>query len=168
MLAPIAFGLILGGKKTKNYGFAIKWAFKWNPTFCFSMGLTQVALGNIIYPDEKQLGIGKAGADIVALIVFWFIYFILILFIENKWFINRHGVARKLNQNNQEVNQDFDDESNDVDILDSDVKEEEQRVANLSPDELEIRTYLLNKIYKDRRITKHAVRNVSFGVSFGE
>ena len=66
--------------------------------------------------------------------------------IENKWFKNRKGVARRMPRNN-------DQEFIDPDILDPDVKEEEQRVANLGPQELEIRTYLLNKIYRDRKIT---------------
>ena len=62
----------------------------------------------------------------------------------------------------------YDEENKMDDILDLDVQEEERRVMGMQPNQLEVRACLLNKIYKDRSILRHAVRNVTFGISFGE
>jgi len=51
---------------------------------------------------------------------------------------------------------------------DHDELEEEERVARCTSDEMEIRTHLLNKIYKSRTGNLHAVKNISFGINFGE
>lgn len=133
------------------------------------MGLTQVTLGNLLDNDQngdeyRHLKMSEAGSDILFMVLAFFIYFILIALIENKFFINRRGIA--VRHNNYEQLQDS--EAHPRPVLDSDVQDEENRIAASQPRELEVRTFLLNKVYHDRSIVKHAVRDVSFGINFGE
>ena len=171
MMAPAAFGF-LATDNLKVIGQILKWGLKFNPTFCFGLGLTQISLGSLIddsdNPDpNKNMEFSKAGSDIVFLVLQLIVYFLLIFLIENKFFINKRGHAVRMQHqlNNGIV---YDEESKQQDILDPDVQEEERRVMALDPSQLEVRTCLLNKVYKDRSIVRHAVRNVSFGISFGE
>lgn len=175
ILAPANLGFLVAGGGYRTTGKIILWAFKWNPSFCFSMGMIQVVLGGLIDGGDiteddpyKHMKLSEAGGDICFLIIDLFAYFILIMLIENKFFVNRRGVVVR-HGNYEEVKDDMElYGANGRDILDFDVQEEENRVANTSPDKLEVRAFMLNKFYKDRKITKHAVRDTSFGINFGE
>jgi ATP-binding cassette subfamily A (ABC1) protein 3 len=166
-MAPIVFGLMRGGKKLRIFGQILRWGLVWNPTFTFSNGLITILIGQIEDPDSStyhKFGITDAGGDLLFLFIQFFFYFIMILLIENKFFINKTG--RVVRNNEYQAVDDV--ELQGPYIQDIDVKEEEDRVANLSPQELEVRAYLLNKIYKEGGTKKHAVKDVSFGISFGE
>lgn len=171
VMAPIVFGL-LAAEPTRLAGQIIKWLFKWNPSFCFANGICEILLGSIQYRDESMwnhLNLGAAGGDLLFLALQFPFYFGLVVLIENKFFINRRGNAVRMAGGYQALNgMDEENRGDNLNILDQDVKEEETRVSSLVPQELEVRTYLLNKVYKDRNITKHAVKDVSFGIEFGE
>mmetsp|Transcript_20203 Transcript_20203/g.22546 ORF Transcript_20203/g.22546 Transcript_20203/m.22546 type:complete len:115 (-) Transcript_20203:355-699(-) len=108
-----------------------------------------------------------AGGDLfffgVQIIAYWFI----IILIENKFYINKVGRAIRMTAYNQ-FQGDNVNEINMAELQDPDVLEEEQRVATTTPQDQEIRTYLLNKVYKSGGNIRHAVKDVSFGIKFGE
>jgi hypothetical protein len=166
-MAPIVFGLSQGGKGLRILAQILRWASIWNPTFAFSNGLITILIGKIEDQDGndyRKFGLKDAGGELLFLFIQFFFYFLMIILIENRFFRNRLGRAqRMLGYQNLD-----DTENQGAFIQDQDVKEEEDRVANLSPQELEVRTYLLNKIYKEGGTQKHAVKDVSFGISFGE
>ena len=73
MMAPAAFGFLLADS-TKVVGQILKWALKFNPTFCFGMGLTQISLGSLLEdPDNtdpnKNMTFMKAGSDVVFMLL---------------------------------------------------------------------------------------------------
>ena len=91
----------------------------------------------------------------------------MIFLIENKCFINKTGTAVRMGGYHQLPSENIPG-INMEELEDPDVQQEEERVASLTPNDLEIRTFLLNKIYKTSGRTMHAVKDVSFGIEFGE
>jgi len=171
VMAIITFGF-MQSDKTKVVGNIFNWIFKWNPTFTFSNGLIVVLLGSINESDEgtyDHFGLNEAGGDLLFLVLQFGFYFFMILLIENKFFKNRRGEAVRMAGGFDHVDAHAPEQSlHGSMILDPDVQEEEERVARMGPDELEVRANLLNKIYHSNKEHKHAVKDVSFGISFGE
>mmetsp|Transcript_19094 Transcript_19094/g.21991 ORF Transcript_19094/g.21991 Transcript_19094/m.21991 type:complete len:511 (-) Transcript_19094:36-1568(-) len=137
------------------------------------MGLSQIVLGGLndnatVDDSSKHLGLDEAGGDILFLCLHVIVYFFIIFLIENKFFVNSRGRAVRMNHNQYNMVRNYDEENKEEYVLDQDVHEEENRVGALRPNQLEVRAYLLNKVYKDRNLTRHAVKNASFGISFGE
>jgi ATP-binding cassette subfamily A (ABC1) protein 3 len=168
-MAPIVFGFMQGGKGLRIVGHILRWAFVWNPTFTFSNGLITVLIGQISDPGASKYRLftfEKALGDLIFLCIQFFFYFIMVLLIENRFYVNRIGRAIRMMNYEQVPGMDMENPVNPA--VDQDVQEEENRVASLSPEELEVRTYLLNKVYHEGKTAKHAVKDVSFGISFGE
>ena len=168
-IAPIIFGFNEAGEPFKTIAAVIRWGLMWNPTLAFADGLTAILVEQIRNPNGDTyatFGIQDSGANLIAFGVQFVFFSVMILLIENKFYINKVGRAIRMSTEYLQI------QGNDIesvkDVPDQDVVQEEQRVSETTSKDLEVRTYLLNKIYKTGKTTKHAVKDISFGISFGE
>jgi len=165
-LAILVYGLSFTEGTYKLIAGIVRYGMSWNPTFVFSHGMVAISSTKVSSDSAwSKFTFQDAGGDLFFLVLEIFVFWGLIILIENKFYVNRVGRAVRMEEEN--VYQANNLEEN-VNLDDPDVKEEEQRVANLTPNDLEIRTYLLNKVYNGKEGEKHVVKNVSFGISFGE
>ena len=153
-MALIIFGLQFF-KSGEIYVKIIKWILRLQPGFAFWNGIVQLILKNMI-PLEYATGgelysLDKVGGDILFLCITPVLYLVLLYIIELNLFHWNYS----------------DNEIENLD-LDEDVVEEERKLDHSIASDYQVRVKNLRKTYYDRGIKKVAVKELSFGVQYGE
>lgn len=131
----------------------LKWVLRLQPGFAFCNGLVQLIMQDVIplLPDQHIFSLDLVGGDILFLCITPFLYFAILYLIESQlitW---------------NSTNNDYDQLDLDEDVLD-----EERRLDHSLASDYQVRVKNLRKVYKDRGIKKVAVKELSFGVQYGE
>jgi hypothetical protein len=104
-----------------------------------------------LMPGESIFSLDRVGGDILFLCLTPFLYFLILSMIESDFIT--------CGQKDQEIEGIEHDE---------DVLEEESRLDHSIPSDYQVRVKNLKKVYKDRGVKKVAVKELSFGVQYGE
>ena len=156
-------------------GNIIKWIVMPIPIFQLSMGylkmvtsslLSSLNGGNNEVPD--QFGMNVAGPYLIAMCISLPVYWILLLLREGRVLICFNRAARNVETNfyahNNEPRTTVSRFTGNINEVDQDVIEEENRVQNIDPKNTPVRMNKVQKIFGGVQ----AVKNVSFGLDFGE
>lgn len=103
-------------------------------------------------PGESILSLDRVGGDVLFLCTTPILYFLILSSIET----NVISCSQSKNQENEAIE------------LDEDVTEEENRLDHSSPLDYQVRVKNLRKVFKSRGTNKVAVKELSFGVQYGE
>ena len=149
---------------TKQVGKILFWVFKIIPSFCVCNGIASAsakeALDSADDTTYESLDMMILGGDLIFLAIHSVIWILVLVLIEFGAldFLKPKGI--KMPFLTGDANQD---------AVDDDVKNEEIRVAGLAKEDTKVRVSRLHKVYKAcNEPTFLAVRNVSFGLDYGE
>ena len=139
-------------QNNSRYIEILKWVLRFQPGFAFCNGIVQLIMyGSIPLLEGDIYSLEMVGGDILFLILVTPLYcFILYIIESNKcsWSSPNHS--------NEELD------------LDEDVLDEERRLDHSIASDYQVRVKNLHKVYNDRGIKKVAVKELSFGVQYGE
>jgi len=155
-LFPTAFTVLRIINSTRSIGNFLVWLLRWHPLYCCINGIVVISTKDAIAtvrdvdpPNALAIDYG-AGADLIFLILQIFFWTILLVLIE----VGACGCCRSKGRTVHDEPEE----------LDSDVIKEQERVENISEQNLAVKADHMRKVYGQ----KVAVKDVSFGLDFGD
>lgn len=150
---------------TRDVAKILRWFPKIIPSYCVISGILQISSRQIfaratgMANPDPPLSWNIAGGDALFLGINFFFWWSILILYESKllnFSCRRRGGVNDVTRRTEQVR------------VDEDVRNEEVRCEDLSPSECSVLVKRLRKVYTEGTKSFIAVRNISFGLEYGE